>query len=155
MLWATELAFTKFLVYEGLSQVVLMGENSPANAGARSAGLIPGMERSPGVGNASILAWKIPWAEEPVGYSPRGHRESPFFSFQPLMRSLSCETSHVHICLQNVFCYVNAYPFVFVFLAAPRSLWALNSLTRDCIHALRQWKYRVLTSWLLGNCPIL
>ena len=26
--------------------------------------------------HASILAWKIPWTEEPVGYSPCGHKES-------------------------------------------------------------------------------
>ena len=24
----------------------------------------------------SILAWKIPWIEEPAGYSPWGHKES-------------------------------------------------------------------------------
>ena len=24
----------------------------------------------------SILAWRIPWAEEPVDYSPPGHQES-------------------------------------------------------------------------------
>ena len=24
---------------------------------------------------SSILAWSIPWTEEPVGYSPWGHRE--------------------------------------------------------------------------------
>ena len=23
-----------------------------------------------------ILAWRIPWTEEPAGYSPRSHRES-------------------------------------------------------------------------------
>ena len=44
-------------------------KNLPANAGdARYLGLIPGSGRSPGVGNAnhsSILAWKIPWAEDP------------------------------------------------------------------------------------------
>ena len=28
-------------------------------------GLIPGSERSPGEGNFSILAWRIPWTEEP------------------------------------------------------------------------------------------
>ena len=43
----------------------------PASAGdAREVGLIPGSGRSPGVGNAphpSILAWKIPRAEEPDG----------------------------------------------------------------------------------------
>ena len=26
--------------------------------------------------HSSILAWKIPWTEEMVGYSPWGHRES-------------------------------------------------------------------------------
>ena len=25
--------------------------------------------------HSSILAWKIPWTEEPAGYSPRGHKE--------------------------------------------------------------------------------
>ena len=25
--------------------------------------------------HSSILAWKIPWTEEPGGYSPRGHQE--------------------------------------------------------------------------------
>ena len=26
--------------------------------------------------HSSILAWKIPWTKEPVGYSPRGRKES-------------------------------------------------------------------------------
>ena len=26
--------------------------------------------------HSSVLAWRIPWTEEPVGYSPQGHRES-------------------------------------------------------------------------------
>ena len=26
--------------------------------------------------HSSILAWRIPWTEEPVGYSPRGLKES-------------------------------------------------------------------------------
>ena len=40
-------------------------------------GSIPGLGRSPGEGNAtlsSILAWKIPWTEGLVGYSPCDHR---------------------------------------------------------------------------------
>ena len=44
-------------------------KNPPASAGdARDAGSIPGSGRSLGGGNAtysSILAWKIPWTEEP------------------------------------------------------------------------------------------
>ena len=45
--------------------------NLLANAGdSRDEGLIPGSGRSPGEGMAthsSILAWKVPWAEEPDG----------------------------------------------------------------------------------------
>ena len=26
--------------------------------------------------HSSTIAWKIPWTEEPVGYSPWGHKES-------------------------------------------------------------------------------
>ena len=45
-----------------------MVHNPPARVGnARDVGLIPGSGRSPGVGNGSILAWKIPWMEEPCG----------------------------------------------------------------------------------------
>ena len=40
---------------------------------------IPGSGRSPGEGNgnlSSIFAWRIPWMEEPGGYSPWGCKES-------------------------------------------------------------------------------
>ena len=44
-------------------------KNLPANAGdIRDTGLIPGLGRSPEVGNAihfSILAWRMPWTVEP------------------------------------------------------------------------------------------
>ena len=46
-----------------------MVKNPPANAGdMRDEGLIPGLGRSPGEENGnslSILAWRIPWTEEP------------------------------------------------------------------------------------------
>ena len=41
-------------------------------------GLTPGSGISPEEGMAthsSVLAWRIPWTEEPVGYSPWGRRE--------------------------------------------------------------------------------
>ena len=48
-----------------------MVKNLPASAGdVRDAGLIPGLGRSPGLGNgnnSSILAWKIPQTEKPGG----------------------------------------------------------------------------------------
>ena len=54
-----------------------MVKDMPANA--REVGLIPGLGRSPGEGNAthySILACtRIPWTEAKVGYSPQGHKE--------------------------------------------------------------------------------
>ena len=59
-----------------------MVKNLPASAAdTRDAGLIPESGRSPGVGNGnplSILAWKIPWTEEPgrlqsIGSQRVGH----------------------------------------------------------------------------------
>ena len=53
--------------------------NSPANSG--DSGSIPGWGRSPGEGNgyplqysthSSILAWEIPWTEEPGGLQSMG-----------------------------------------------------------------------------------
>ena len=45
----------------------LVVENPPANAG--DVGSILGLGKSPGKGNgnSSILAWKVPWTEEPGG----------------------------------------------------------------------------------------
>ena len=49
------------------------GKESACNAG--DVGLIPGSGRSPGEGNgnhANILAWEIPWTEEPEGPQSMG-----------------------------------------------------------------------------------
>ena len=44
----------------------LVIKNPPANAGdLRDVGLIPGSGSSPGGGHGSIVAWRIPWTEEP------------------------------------------------------------------------------------------
>ena len=49
--------------------MVLVVKNLPANVGdIRDTGSIPGPGRSPTGGNgnhSSILAWRIPWTEEP------------------------------------------------------------------------------------------
>ena len=54
------------------------GKKSACSAG--DPGLIPGLGRSPGEGNAthsSILAWRIPWTEEPGRlHSTWGRKES-------------------------------------------------------------------------------
>ena len=53
-------------------------KNLPGSAG--DVGSFPGWERSPGEGNGNslqgILAWKIPWTEEPGGLQSKGLQES-------------------------------------------------------------------------------
>ena len=53
-----------------------MVKNPPANAGdVRDVGLITGSGRSPEeemATHSSILAWEIPWAEEPSGLQSIG-----------------------------------------------------------------------------------
>ena len=50
-------------------QVALLVKNRPANTGnTRDVDLIPGLGRSPGeemATHSNILAWKIPWTEDP------------------------------------------------------------------------------------------
>ena len=62
------------------SQVVLVVKNLSTSAGdIRDIGSIPGLGRSPGRGHgtySSILAWRSPWTEGRVSYSPQGHKES-------------------------------------------------------------------------------
>ena len=68
------------------SQVPLVVKNPPANAGdietrVRHEGSVSGLGRSPGRGMAthsSILAWRLPWKEEPgelqsMGLQKVGH----------------------------------------------------------------------------------
>ena len=53
------------------------GEESACNAG--DLGLTPGLGSSPGEGNGNplqILAWRIPWTEEPGGLQPMGLQKS-------------------------------------------------------------------------------
>ena len=61
-------------MYFGASWVMLVVKNLPANAGdIRDPSSIPGQKDSLEEGMAthsSILAWRSPWTEEPVGYSP-------------------------------------------------------------------------------------
>ena len=58
------------------SQVALVVKNLPANAGdIREVGSIPGSGKSPGGGHGNplnILAWRIPWTEEPGGLRSTG-----------------------------------------------------------------------------------
>ena len=62
--------------FNGTSQVVQLIQNLPANEGdAKDDGSIPGSGRSleqKMAAQASILAWKIPWTEEPGGLQSMG-----------------------------------------------------------------------------------
>ena len=60
-------------LFQGVTQVALVLKNSPANAGdLKDLKSIPGWGRSPAGGSSathsSILAWRIPWTEEPKGF---------------------------------------------------------------------------------------
>ena len=52
-------------------------KNPPANAGdlCLSLGWEDPLEKEMAT-HSSILAWRIPWTEEPAGYSSWGHKES-------------------------------------------------------------------------------
>ena len=63
-----------FKLYFSLASLVVQTvEESACNVGY--SGSIPGLGRSPGKGihsHSSILAWKIPWTEEPGGLQSMG-----------------------------------------------------------------------------------
>ena len=64
--------FTAFYVFSGLPWW-LSGKEATCNAG--DVGSIPGLGRYPEEGNGNplrILAWKIPWTEEPGGLQSMG-----------------------------------------------------------------------------------
>ena len=54
--------------------------------------------------HSSILAWKIPWTEKPVGYSPWGHKELDTtelhntFTFNTYLLHVGC---HLHLPLSS------------------------------------------------------
>ena len=62
---------TWFIIMDWPSLIALVAKNLHASArDVRCMDLIPGSGRSPGGGNgnhSSLLAWKIPWTEEPGG----------------------------------------------------------------------------------------
>ena len=68
-----------------------MVKNPPANAGDTGyMSLIPGWENpleEEMATHASVLVWRIPWTEEPVGYSPWGPKE---------LDMTECTHTHTH-----------------------------------------------------------
>ena len=92
-------------------------KNPPANAGdVRDVGSVLGLELSPGGGHGNplrILAWRIPWTEEPGFYGPLYFFVSsliyqifcsPFFPFVSLAESLSaCKTPTLSLIFNSCF----------------------------------------------------
>ena len=113
------LVFTFFVLYwsrvDGASQVALVVKNLPVHAhagGLRDAGLTPGWERSPEEGMAphsNILAWRIPWTEEPGGLQSIGlqragqteetwqQQQSRFTTFVTFRCVQSNSATHTHV----------------------------------------------------------
>ena len=74
-------------------------KNPPVNAGVRDS--ILGLGRSPGVGMAthsSILAWKIPWTEEPGRLQSMGSQMS--------WTQLNDYIIHIFICTEKICTYI-------------------------------------------------
>ena len=106
--------------------------------------------------HARILAWRIPWTEEPAGYSPWGHKESDtteqltHIHLQAFCIPEESVCSHfisTSICFYLFkillmwtifkvfieFCY-NIASAVYVSVFWPRGMWAISFLTRDLTH---------------------
>ena len=68
-LFFTKIELDLFTLIFGVSQVMLVVKNPPASAGdVRDSGSIPGSGRSLKevmATHSSLLAWRIPWTEEP------------------------------------------------------------------------------------------
>ena len=89
------------------SQVVQVVKNLPANTG--DWGSIPGLERSPEKETAthsSILAWRIPWTEEPGGLQFRGSQKSLIqlsdWALYSIYIYFSVSEFHIFQCFFNV-----------------------------------------------------
>ena len=73
-----------------------MVKNPPANAGDMRPGFDPWVRKIPlekGMAtHTSILAWEIPWTEEPVGLQSRGSKKS-----RTLLRDTCTQTCVINI----------------------------------------------------------
>ena len=81
--------------------MVPMVNNPPENAGAAGdIGSIPGLGRSPGGGHSNplnILAWTVPWTEEPGGLQ--------FMGSQRVGHDSAYMHSRTYLLIVSLFCY--------------------------------------------------
>ena len=80
---------------------MLLVKNLPASSGdTRDVGSIPGLGRSPRVGNGNPLqysCWKIPWTEEPGGLQPMGSQrvDTPEHTGTSVGTNQQCDTGQI------------------------------------------------------------
>ena len=128
----------------------LSGKESACSAG--NPGLIPGSGRSPGEGMAtpsSLLACKVPWTEEPVGYSPWGRKELAMtawvnFRFERAMLFTHGSTA-VSVRTLEVFCLHSVAWNSETALGLPRGCWGNTGLGSPLLPRLlgspESWSY--------------
>ena len=69
--------------------------------------------------HSSILAWRIPWAEEPGGYSPVGCKELDTTKVTEHADTRLCKCHHRH--LQNIFVISKRNPMPVSYHTTPPS----------------------------------
>ena len=100
-------------------------------------GSVPVLGRSPGGGMAthsSILAWRIPWAEEPGGYSPVGCKELDTTKVTEHADTRLCKCHRRH--LQNIFVISKRNPMPVSYHTTPPSSSVTTHLSSFSIKTL-------------------
>ena len=65
--------------------------------------------------HSSVLAWRIPWMEEPKGYSPWGRKESNMLVLQDQVPP-SCDLFILGILIYNLELFLSFYLFTLSYL---------------------------------------
>ena len=149
------LTFSIFQDVPWTSQVSLVVRNPLASAGdVRGVGLIPGLGRSPGGGNAtqsSILAWSIPWIEEPGRLPSMGSQSQAWLKWLNTHTqdvTLVCLASHGLFLELQLWLSLNIFSFP---LVSPVAQWWRIHLQcrryRRCGFDLCVWKIPWRRAW--------
>ena len=94
--------------------------------------------------HSSILAWRIPWTEEPGRLQPMGHKE---LDMTDCLTTHACTHTHTHTWVEFL-----SFLHALFLLAALCSMWDLSSQTRDPACASFPGRQH-LNSWTTGEVP--
>ena len=148
--------------FNNKERVVLVVKNLPANAGdVRNTGLIPGWGRSPGGehGNthSSILYWRIPWIEDPIGSQWVRYDWSDFaFMHNLLFMFTSLLDSNSFIQFSSVQSLSRVWLFATLLIAARQaSLSITNSRVYSNSCPSSRWCHPAISSSVVpfSSCP--